>query len=212
MARCLFKGSATTLNHLHRGIDLMIPLVLNNGKISFLGIQVKFVTNNEDVTRTVNKALMQMNFKKMFSQRKIDRPFGLLILVIGEYNFSVSIQNRIIRSASASANPIQVHSATPAVLIFKGIPASSKSIQDLLKIAPKSASYRGINPEYLKKCDFMYDLTQEIPSQSGTAATQMQGLVHISAATTSPMRGSGCTAARSTNPIRRRWRRWRRMP
>ena len=165
MARCLFKGSATALNHLYPGIDLMIPLVLNNGKISFLGIQVKFITKNENVNRVVNKALMQMNFKKMFTQRQIDRPFGLLILVIGEYKFSVSIKNRIRRSASASSN--LTHSEAPAVLIFKGIPASSKSIKHILKIAPKSASYRGINPEYLKKCDFMHDLIQEIPLDQG---------------------------------------------
>ena len=53
MARCLFRGSATTLNHQHRGIDLMIPLVLDDGRISFIGIQVKFVGEKERVEQVV---------------------------------------------------------------------------------------------------------------------------------------------------------------
>ena len=56
MARCLFRGSAVALNSLFPGIDLMIPLVLKDGRISFLGIQVKFV-KEDNVKRTVKDAL-----------------------------------------------------------------------------------------------------------------------------------------------------------
>ena len=45
MARLLFRGSATTLNSYYPGVDLLIPLVLGDKRISFVAIQVKFVTN-----------------------------------------------------------------------------------------------------------------------------------------------------------------------
>ena len=61
MARCLFKGSAITLNNLYPGIDFMIPLVLQNGNISFLGIQVKF-GKEKYVTRHVEGSLKKMKF------------------------------------------------------------------------------------------------------------------------------------------------------
>ena len=66
MARLLFRGSATTLNSYYPGVDLLIPLVLGDKKISFVAIQVKYITKNKDVDSTVNKALMKMNFPNMF--------------------------------------------------------------------------------------------------------------------------------------------------
>ena len=69
MARSLFKGSAVTLNSQFPGIDLMIPLVLADGNISFLGIQVKFV-NEDDVNQHVKKALVKMTFSNMFKKFK----------------------------------------------------------------------------------------------------------------------------------------------
>ena len=49
MARLLFRGSAATLNSHYPSIDLMIPLVLRDGRISFVGIQVKFITKEDNV-------------------------------------------------------------------------------------------------------------------------------------------------------------------
>ena len=154
MARCLFRGSATTLNSLHPGIDLMIPLVLKDGKISFLGIQVKFVRTKSHVSGVVNRALNQMSFSKMFSGEKYDRPFGSIILVIGDYDFGVYVTKK---KGKKILTPDDFSpSVTPASLVIKGL-------KELIKVAPTDHSYRGINPEYLKKCDFMHDLINEIP-------------------------------------------------
>jgi hypothetical protein len=46
MAHCLFKGSAISLEARYPGIDLMIPLILKEGYISFLGAQVKYTIGN----------------------------------------------------------------------------------------------------------------------------------------------------------------------
>ena len=103
MARCLYKGSALTLNSQFEGIDLMIPLILKDGKISFLGIQVKFVQRTR-VATTVNKAIDKMIFKKMFGRKNIEgRPFGLLILALGDYDYLKAYVER--RSKNSTAAP-----------------------------------------------------------------------------------------------------------
>ena len=66
MARLLFRGSAATLNSYYPGVDLMIPLVLGDKKISFVAIQVKYITKDKDVDSTVNTAPMKLNFPNMF--------------------------------------------------------------------------------------------------------------------------------------------------
>ena len=92
MARLLFSGSAATLNSYFPSIDLMIPLVLSDGRISFVGIQVKFITKDDDAKRTVNKALWKMNFPKMFpkytkgqNNRPFKRSFLLLANIISTF-------------------------------------------------------------------------------------------------------------------------------
>ena len=89
MARFLFRGSATTLNSYYPAIDLLIPLVLGDKGISFVAIQVKYISNYKDVKSTVNKALMKINFRNMFPDchpgGKNNRPFASIILVIGKY-------------------------------------------------------------------------------------------------------------------------------
>ena len=161
MARLLFRGSATTLNSYYPGVDLLIPLVLGDKKISFVAIQVKYVTKDKDVNSTVNKALMKMNFPNMFPDYQggqNNRPFASIILVIGEYPLTVSIQ----KQGGLKASENQNYSLAPLTLVFKGIQAEGI---DLPEIAPSNASYHGMDPKYLKKCDRLYDLTQEISQE-----------------------------------------------
>ena len=90
MARLLFRGSATALNSYYPGVDLLIPLVLGDKKISFVAIQVKYVSEDKDVNSTVTKALMKLNFPNMFPncppEGQNTCPFASIILVIGEYD------------------------------------------------------------------------------------------------------------------------------
>ena len=74
MARCLLKGSAVTLNSLFPGIDLMIPLILKDGRLSFLGIQVKFV-KQDGVSTAISEATKKMTFFKMFEEGTELRPY-----------------------------------------------------------------------------------------------------------------------------------------
>ena len=69
MARCLFKGSAISLETRYPGIDLMIPLILKEGQVSFLGIQVKF-TKKKYAKGEVRKTSKNMTFFKMFGKKK----------------------------------------------------------------------------------------------------------------------------------------------
>ena len=160
MAKCIFRGSATTLNSLYPGIDLMIPLVLNDGKISFIAIQVKFVRKEEYVNQVLQKALKKMNFTKMFPEYHQDnRPFGLIVLIFGEYSFKVFTPKG---KEAKNHNPL----LNPLPLIFKGIPTHLTGVEELFKIAPTDLSYRGIGPEYLSKCDRLRNLIREANSAS----------------------------------------------
>ena len=166
MARSLFKGSAVTLNNLFRGIDLMIPLVLDDGRISFLGIQVKF-GKEKYVDQTVNRALKKLTFSNMFKSLQddpqgpqTDRPFGLVILALGNYSsLKVYVANE--ENTSSSQSPKN----DPPVLVIKGIPRSTGQLVSLFNLAPTDFSYRGINADYLEECDRLYELTQEIIPQ-----------------------------------------------
>ena len=173
MAKSLFKGSAVALNNQFPGIDLMIPLVLRNGDISFLGIQVKFV-KEEYANKTVKEALDRMTFSNMFSslQRDCqkpqnDRPFGLVILALGNYSsYDVSVA----RGENIPASVSQTEA--PPVLIIKGIPHSTKQFEKLFNDAPSDFSYHDISVEYLEECDRLYELTQEIIPQWEGEETQ----------------------------------------
>ena len=162
MARFLFRGSATTLNGYYPAIDLLIPLVLGDKGISFVAIQVKYISKSKDVDSSVNKALMKMNFRNMFPnchpERQNELPFASIILVIGKYPLKVSIQKQ------EGLEPLekQDYSKAPLTLVFSGLQAAGLDLHD---IAPANASYHGMDPKYLKKCDRMHDLTREIPQK-----------------------------------------------
>ena len=173
MARCLFKGSALTLNSLYPGIDLMIPLVLKDGNISFLGIQVKFV-EKANLNETIAKAVPKMEFNYMFSSEKgedeliSDRPFGLIILALGDYGYGKTTIYRRPRESFYNA---------PSILVFTGTPESFKSHVQLIRMASDclTSAYPGINPTYFQVHDRLKELTTDIPevndAKSYTIAT-----------------------------------------
>lgn len=97
MAKLLFKGSVATLNQYYPGIDLVVPLVLKDGQISFVGIKVLYVTKENLVDEEVKKVSQQMIFPKMFSDQQSDRPFCLIIFAIGEYDFKISSESAMRR-------------------------------------------------------------------------------------------------------------------
>ena len=172
MARLLFRGSATSLNRFYPGIDLMIPLVLNDGRISFVGIKLIFNRNEKFIDEDVNNARKQMSFPRMFSGIQNDRPFCLIILVICDFTFDVSIIPRSDKGETASAhqNPL----VSPTILVFKGIPFDFYCVEALLKIVSFDTSYWYINPSHLEKCDRMYDRIKEMPSLQGKAVSKVQ--------------------------------------
>src|SRR5205085_5484778 len=173
MARFLFKGSATTLNGRHPGIDLMIPLVLNDGRISFVGVQVKFTSKGEYVSSVLSRALEKLYFSDMFPKQQNDRPFGLIILIHGDYNnFGVSTR-KIKERVRFNEDGHSTIEQGPSVIVFKGIHNRFKSIFNAT--APANCSYRGIADKFLAKCDHIYDLIQESP-ESKKDVPQNQGL------------------------------------
>jgi hypothetical protein len=162
MARCIFKGSALTLNSRYPGIDLMIPLILKDGKISFLGIQVKFVSQS-GVADAKSKAIEGASFSRIFPQTaegSNDRPFAIIVLVLGNYKYGEEEGGGIV---SLYREPRDQLYEKPSILIFEGIPKSFDSEARFFKMAPLgyTLAYRGINPDYFKACDRLQELTIE---------------------------------------------------
>jgi hypothetical protein len=132
---------------------LLIPLVLGDGKMSFLGVQVKFV-QEKYVNKNVNDALKVMTYSNIFGSG-CDRPFAMIILALGNYK-NLYVQNR-----QLSENPNTFEN--PDVLVFKGI---HNGPVDLFAMGPTGTMYRGIDKTYLEECDLMGDLVREIEIQS----------------------------------------------
>ena len=177
MARLLFRGSATTLNRFYPGIDLMIPLVLKDGGISFVGVKLIYARNEILIDEEVNNAREQMSFPLMFSGLQSDRSFCLIILVVGDITFDVSIIPRIDKGKTASVH--QDPLVAPTILVFKGIPTDFHWVKALLEILLIDKSYCYIDPSYLKKCDRMHDLIKEIPSlQVRVSKVQNDSVTH----------------------------------
>jgi hypothetical protein len=159
MARCLLKASAVTLNRYFHGIDLMIPLILKSGTLSFLGIQVNFVKQN-GVNRIINEAVGKMIFENLFGTGITVRPFGLIILALGDYTFEDG-KKMDVSLTREDGNSLDA----PTVLVFKGRPPFLKenSLQNIFDLAPKYLRYHGVGSEHLKACDHLYGLIQELP-------------------------------------------------
>jgi hypothetical protein len=159
MARCVLKGSAVTLDCLFPGIDLMIPLILNDGRLSFLGIQVKFYEQS-GVNDAVTEAVKKMTFTNMFRKEIEIRPFGLIILALGDYNFEgeKKLEVSLRREAESSLE-------SPTILVFKGMPKilQDTTLRTLFDLAPKYFSYRGVCSDHMLACDHLFGLINELP-------------------------------------------------
>lgn len=143
-----------TLNSQFEGIDLMIPLILQDGKVTFLGIQVKFVLRTS-VATTINKAIDKMIFKKMFGKKNIEgRPFGLLILAFGDYDYLKAYVDRRSKNSTAA----------PSILTIEG-DILPKTDSRFFNLVPESFTdaYRGINPILFTACDRLDELVTEVP-------------------------------------------------
>ena len=83
MLQCFINGSAAYLKHSHPGADLLIPLILDNGRLSFLAVQVKLNRRIRSTKSCFLPIYGKMRFSYMFSSDSIaknDRTFALLIL------------------------------------------------------------------------------------------------------------------------------------
>ena len=150
MAKCLFRGSAVTLNKRYPGIDLMIPLVLGDSKMSFLGIQVKYVSNEEHISSVLSRSIKNMKFSKISHNAKF-RPFGLIIFIIGNYTFDV-----------------QIHPRNRSILVYKGVPPIT-GLSWILQNAPVGTLFRGVQTKYLRDSEFLYGITSEDPPELSDA-------------------------------------------
>jgi hypothetical protein len=160
MARCLIKGSAVTLNGLYAGIDLMIPLILEDGRLSFLGIQVKFV-KQDGVTTAITKAIEKMTFTNIFEGGTEIRPFALIILALGDYNFEGEKKLKVSLKHGEAENSLNA----PTVLVFEGTPKLllDPTFTIMFNLAPKYFSYRGVCSDHMMACDHLFALINELP-------------------------------------------------
>jgi hypothetical protein len=138
MARCLLKGSALSLNGFFPGLDLMIPLVLEDGRISFLGVQVKNV-KEKYIGGSVRKAMKKMTFSNIFDQQS-DRPFIMIIIALCKSESVPEVYTE--PTPHTPRDPFN----NPDVLVFKGTPPESVSgSPNWFDKAPKGVMYRGID-------------------------------------------------------------------
>jgi hypothetical protein len=154
MAKCLFKGSAISLDISFPGLNFLIPLVLGDGRISFLGVKTIYIKEGciNDVVQT---AISRMSFSDIFGYQS-DRPFILIIIALCRSNKHIYIEKLPIKVQ----NPLD----NPPVLIFKGV--SSIFDWNYLSTTPKDEIFQGIDEEYLGGCDHMLDLVQEFSIDS----------------------------------------------
>jgi hypothetical protein len=155
MARCLFRGSALTLNQSFSPLNLMFPLVLDDGRISFVGIKLIYEWEcfiEENIQRAVEK----MNFYKIFGYHS-DRPFAMIILILCDSNPQI----QIVKPFLNVQNPLD----NPNIVILKGISNSLREHSALFEIAPMGIMYGGIEEGDLEECDHMHGLFREFPPQ-----------------------------------------------
>jgi hypothetical protein len=152
MARCLFKGSAVTLDESFPGLNLMIPLVLEDGRVSFLGVHVENV-KEKYISENVQGAMKEMTFFNIFNYQN-DRPFIMIIFAHCNSDLKIYVET----SPFTPRNPMN----NPDVLVFKGKPQYGMSV-DWLNKAPSGIMYHGIDESYLKGGNKMLGLVKELP-------------------------------------------------
>ena len=86
MARCLFRGSATSLHPCYPGLDLMIPLVLNDGRMSLIGVQVKLMKKPPKYSEIYDSMKLPPH------QNPDDRPICYIIMSLRYKAFKASLE------------------------------------------------------------------------------------------------------------------------
>jgi hypothetical protein len=66
MMQCFINGSAAFMKYNLPGIDLLIPLILTDGRMSFLGVQVKLNRSNGCAKSCFVPIYERMKFSRMF--------------------------------------------------------------------------------------------------------------------------------------------------
>ena len=111
--------------------------------------------------------LDQMSFPKMFNDQESDRPFGLIIIALGNYNYD---RIKIININRAETPTFR----KPTILGFEGVPTRYKFEYDTFRIASACLStYHGVNTDYMKACDRIFELLNELPPVLQKSAPQL---------------------------------------
>jgi hypothetical protein len=153
MARCLFRGSSLTLNQSFSALNLMFPLVLEDGRISFVGIKTIYEKECY-IEEIVQRAVEKMNFYKMFGYHS-DRPFVIIILILCDSNPQIHIE----KPSLNVQNPLD----HPNIIILKGISQAIREHTGLFEITPMGIMYGGIDEGYLEYSDHLQGLSREFP-------------------------------------------------
>jgi hypothetical protein len=130
MAKCLFRGSALSLVSLFPGLNLLIPIILEDGRISFLGVKTIYV-EEQCIDSAVQTAMTKMGFSDIFGYQS-DRPFILIIIALCRVEQEICIEKFPLKVQDPLNNP--------PVLIFKGISDSIFDVEYLLE-APGAIKY-----------------------------------------------------------------------
>jgi hypothetical protein len=88
MMQCFINGSAAFMEYNYPGIDFLIPLILRDGRMSFLGVQVKLRRDLAAEKKVFYEFYYSMRFSNMFPRLQSDRAHGLLILSLCDVEFS----------------------------------------------------------------------------------------------------------------------------
>ena len=156
----------------------MIPLVLNDGRISFLGFQVKFLKKDYE-NEKIKKAVGKMAFSNMFGGESNDRPFGLIILSLGHDASSLKVFNLKQEEPESSATESYDPLDSPSVFVVQGIPASAKDPEFFLSESPSDDSCYGIDAKYYEDYGCLKELIQEqeIPPAEETEREMFSSLI-----------------------------------
>lgn len=83
LGECIVGGCALQLNSNHQGVNLIIPLVLADGRLSFIAIQAKLWRYGLGPTNETTIALLhnQMSFASIFSRvpPPVARPYACIL-------------------------------------------------------------------------------------------------------------------------------------
>jgi hypothetical protein len=91
MLQCFINGSAAFLKYNFPGVDFLIPLILADGRMSFLGVQVKLDRNLGPSRNSFVSCYEKMRFSHIFGVHpslQNDRPFALLIMSLCQSTFT----------------------------------------------------------------------------------------------------------------------------